>query len=105
VIYNQPSDKRATNSGRKKPKTIEELAERDTKQFLKEMEMLAGVSAQTPMTLEEIGAVLGCTRERVRQIEKKALRKLKFRLMELGVIAGSDLIDTPYGTSDKFTKD
>lgn len=105
MIYKQSSDKRATNSGRKKPKTIEELAERDTKQFLKEMEMLAGVNAQTPMTLEEIGAVLGCTRERVRQIEKKALRKLKFRLMELGVIAGSDLIDTPYGTSEKFTKD
>ena len=106
MIYNQPSDKRATNSGRKKKaKTPEEFAEQQTQQFLKEMMLLSGANAQTPMTLEQIGAVLGCTRERVRQIEKNALRKLKFRLMEKGVLAGSDLIDTPYGSSDKFTKD
>ena len=27
-------------------------------------------------TLEEIGEIMGCTRERVRQIEKQALRRL-----------------------------
>ena len=36
------------------------------------------------MTLEEIGAVLGVTRERIRQIEKAALSKLRqFHMPEL----------------------
>jgi len=30
------------------------------------------------LTLEEIGYILGVTRERVRQIEEKALKKLRF---------------------------
>ena len=29
------------------------------------------------MTLEEVGAIFGVTRERIRQVESKALRKLK----------------------------
>lgn len=37
-----------------------------------------------PMTLEECGAVLDVTRERVRQIEAGALRKLRNRLRRAG---------------------
>jgi RNA polymerase primary sigma factor len=36
-----------------------------------------GLDGQDPMTLEEIGALLGITRERVRQIKEKALARLR----------------------------
>jgi RNA polymerase primary sigma factor len=36
-----------------------------------------GIDGEEPRTLEEIGAVLGVTRERVRQIKEKALRRLR----------------------------
>ena len=36
-----------------------------------------GLDDQDPMTLEEIGALLGITRERVRQIKEKALLRLR----------------------------
>jgi len=35
------------------------------------------VDGEGPYTLEETGKALGITRERVRQIQKSALRKLK----------------------------
>lgn len=38
-----------------------------------------GIDCDKPHTLEEVGNVYGITRERVRQIESRALRKLKFR--------------------------
>lgn len=37
-----------------------------------------GLDGKEPMTLEEIGNGLGLTKERVRQINEKALRKLRF---------------------------
>jgi RNA polymerase primary sigma factor len=36
-----------------------------------------GLDAEEPMTLEQIGALLGITRERVRQIREKALSRLR----------------------------
>lgn len=39
-----------------------------------------GFETGTPMTLEEVGKIYGVTRERIRQIEAKALRKLRHPL-------------------------
>ncbi len=36
-----------------------------------------GLDGDEPMTLEEIGSLLGITRERVRQIKEKALSRLR----------------------------
>ncbi len=36
-----------------------------------------GLGDKEPMTLEAIGKSMGCTRERIRQIEGKALAKLR----------------------------
>lgn len=41
-----------------------------------------GLESGNPMTLEEIGQELKITRERVRQVEEKALRKLRFHFLK-----------------------
>ena len=41
------------------------------------LKMYYGLNGHEPMTLEEIGAYVGRTRERVRQIKEKALQKLR----------------------------
>jgi RNA polymerase primary sigma factor len=44
-----------------------------------------GLGSEPPMTLEAIGRRMGVTRERVRQIEAAALRKLRARLIARGI--------------------
>ena len=51
----------------------------------KVLRMRFGIGNDTRHTLEQIGNEVGLTRERIRQIEIKALGKLKFRAKRLGV--------------------
>lgn len=51
---------------------------------MKQKDKLVKEQRIEPMTLEECGVVMGVTRERVRQIEKAALIKLRARLEARG---------------------
>ena len=56
---------------------IEEVLTGLGDQEQKVLRMRFGLDDDTPKTLEEIGRVFGVTRERIRQIEAKAIRKLR----------------------------
>lgn len=57
----------------------------------KVVSMRFGIDDGNPMTLDEIGEIMGVTRERIRQIEGKALKKLAFTFRIRG-IQKSDLL-------------
>ena len=48
------------------------------------------------MTLDQISQELGITKERVRQIEKRALEKLNDKLQRLGITASEFILPNEY---------
>ena len=65
----------AISSGLKN--AIQEILESLAKREAKVVQMRFGIGMNTYHTLEEIGKQFGVTRERIRQIEEKALKKLR----------------------------
>ena len=57
--------------------SIEEVLSTLKEREAKILRLYFGLDDQEPMTLEEIGSLLGITRERVRQIKEKALSRLR----------------------------
>jgi RNA polymerase primary sigma factor len=57
--------------------TVEEALGTLKEREAKILRLYFGLDSHDPMTLEEIGAMLGITRERVRQIKEKALLRLR----------------------------
>ena len=57
--------------------TVEEALGTLKEREAKILRLYFGLDGQEPMTLEEIGGLLGVTRERVRQIKEKALLRLR----------------------------
>lgn len=57
--------------------SIEEVLTTLKEREAKILRLYFGLDSPEPMTLEEIGAMLGITRERVRQIKEKALSRLR----------------------------
>lgn len=60
---------------------LDSLKERERQVII----MRFGLEDGNPRTLEEVGSVLHVTRERIRQIEAKALRKIRFRAARDGL--------------------
>jgi RNA polymerase primary sigma factor len=56
---------------------LEEVLSTLTERESKVLTLRFGLDGTQPKTLEEVGRIFGVTRERIRQIEAKALRKLK----------------------------
>jgi len=59
------------------------LVERLSPREQQVLRMRFGLDGNPVMTLEDVGAAVGCTRERVRQIQNKAIKKLQSMHNEL----------------------
>ena len=76
----------AQSSREEMNKILEELPERDRQILL----MRYGLEKDNPETLADIAKKLKISRERVRQIEQRAVRKLRQKALELGLIDVQD---------------
>lgn len=72
----QPSPYDLTSKGLLK-KDLEEVLKTLSKREAEVLRMRFGLLGEKPATLEEVGKRFGVTRERIRQIESKALRRLQ----------------------------
>ena len=57
-------------------KTVDSLLSNLSEREARVIRLRYGIGEKSPLTLEEVGNIFGITRERVRQIEGKAMRKL-----------------------------
>ncbi|HRT39986.1 MAG TPA: RNA polymerase sigma factor RpoD [Candidatus Woesebacteria bacterium] len=57
--------------------SVEEVIKTLDEREMKVLSLRFGLMGETPKTLEEVGKIFNVTRERIRQIEAKALRKLR----------------------------
>ena len=68
--------------------SLDKIKELELKQFIKELNpnekaviiKRYGLDGKDPMTLSEIGSILGFSKERIRQLESRALNQLKKNL-------------------------
>ena len=58
-------------------RTMDEMLSKLSERETRIMQLRFGLTGDPPLTLEEIGKILGITRERVRQIQEKAMFKLR----------------------------
>ena len=68
----------------------------------KVIDLRFGFTDGNPQTLESIGKVLHVTRERIRQIEIRALAKLRKRAKRMGISIYADVINPPLYSDDKL---
>ena len=64
-------------SGKSTEQQLSEVLKTLTRREAKVLALRFGLEDGHPRTLEEVGSAFGVTRERIRQIEAKALRKLR----------------------------
>jgi len=68
--------------GRDPSSELEEIFTVLSERELKVLNMRWGLEDETGCTLQAVAQEFGCTRERIRQIELKAIRKLQEKLAE-----------------------
>ena len=91
-----------SNLGEQTRKVLATLTPRE-EQILR---MRFGIGQKTDYTLEEVGKQFAVTRERIRQIEAKALRKLRQtgRSRNLEGFMGREVVSTPVGVYNRTSR-